>query len=250
MRCPICGVVARLVSGACMACGAAHVREASGTATLTLTPVPEAVVLVGTLVEDRAPESPAPGPGLAYAPVPRRVPWLDLLVLLALASIVTNALQVVWYWPGWVIALLFLAPLLLLGALRRWQPARWEALRGRLGPALRGLAGRRPQIRRVVVWPDGVAQPVGVEIAFPDRWPPSGERPAVEGRGPAVRVRCEGGWLEPGVLLCAARITVVDAQGRALARPVRASAWQRFPLALGVGTLLLVVGAVLAAAFR
>lgn len=234
VRCRECGLVARRTLTTCPDCGTDLRIERIPSAFLKAGALPATVVVTGRLIEDRTPASPPPAPGAVFAPVPRQLPWFDLLgLLLILSSLVSLLLP----WFGWFSLLvplaLLLIPVLLLGLIRRFRPATWQRLRERLASAVGRLL---PEIRRIIVQTaDG--RLVGIELAHPSRWPPTRSWPVDE----PLRVRCEGAWVEPDRLLRAERITVVDERGGPLNRPIRARSWQTFPTAVGLITLVLLL---------
>lgn len=234
--CPACGAVVRLTGEDCPQCAASLAAWRAPSPIASPAPAPETVVITGYLLEDRAPGEPPPAPGLRYAPVPLQVPWFYVLCAVVALGYFTHLLWIVLAWPGWAVALLVAALLVVLVVLPRWQPTWRTALHARLGPLRQRLGLGLPWIRRIVVQTDG-GQLVGVELAHPQRWPPERQWPPSSPTSP-LRLRCEGSWAREGVLLRAERIVVIDERGEPCAPPLRATAWQTFPVAFGTLALL------------
>jgi hypothetical protein len=164
------------------------------------------------------------------------VPWFYLLCAVVVLSYFIHLLWIVLAWPGWAVALVVAALLAALIVLPRWQAARGATAHTRLGHLRQRLRAGLPWIRRIVIQTDS-GQLVGVELAHPQRWPPERQWPPASPTSP-LRLRCEGSWAQEGVLLRAERIVVIDERGEPCAPPLRATAWQTFPLAFGTMALL------------
>lgn len=203
------------------------------------------VVVAGTLVEDRTPRE-SRGPldagalsyfewlareGAEYTPVPAGLPWFDLL---AAALLLGSLASVAWlrlHWPGAAALALLLTPVPLLGSIRQFAPGTWQRLR-------EWYRGHRiPRVRRIVILPRDVAQPVGVEVHHPDHW----NLPLEGGR-----VRCHGRWLDENRLFRADRVVPVDSDWqRPIGRPILSTDYQTFGFALGGAGILLVIVALI-----
>ncbi len=247
VRCLQCGGISRSSLGGCPNCGTELPAWRATASRAKPAPPPETVVVSGILIEDRTPAAPVPAPGAKFARVPRQVPWFDALSLGTALAGLGGYLWLDRDWPGWAVILVLVAPVVVLGLVRRLRPDLWQQIRGRLRPALEFFGRRVPEIRRIVVQSD-LGALVGVEIAHPNRWPPERAFPAVTETAP-LRLRCDGDWIQPERLLRAVRISVVDEQGSPIAPPVRAGALQTFSMALGLVTLMILAG-ILTCEFR